>query len=359
MYRRAIALNPNYAPAHHWLSSLTEARGRLPEALRLAEKAVELDPLSAIANGHRASVLSTLARFEDARAGFARAIRIDPGLATAYHEVGLMHGFSFGELDEAVPWLEKAVRLDPTDPNNLMRLFMFYRQLGQDAEARRCLDRALEGAPQNSFVNAIAAVALYERGDTAAAREFAQKAAVNPRRIWLLRDDDLRKGDYAIARDRYSKAFPGLLTGAAPELTWNDFDSAIDLALVLQHTGERKRATNLLDRAEAYVRQFPRRGADGQGVGLYLIEEASIHALRGDKPRSLALLREAGHAGWWRRTLSYHRDLDPNLESIRHEPEFKAIFANIEREMARQRTKLAARPENVPLDGLEVRRPVN
>jgi hypothetical protein len=205
----------------------------------------------------------------------------------------------------------------------------------------------------------MAGVVLFERGDTVAARRFAQTAALDPRRVWLLRDDDLRKGDYTTARDRYVKAFPGLLTGAAPELTWNDVDSAIDLALVLQHTGERKRATILLDRAEAYVQQFPRRGADGRGVGLYLIEEASIHALRGDKPRALALLREAGHAGWWRRTLSYHRDLDPNLESIRHEPEFKAIFANIEREMARQRTKLAARPENVPLDGLEVRRPVN
>ena len=42
--------------------------------------------------------------------------------------------------------------------------------------------------------------------------------------------------------------------------------------------------------------------------------------------------RPAG-AAWWR----YYRDFDPNLASIRNEPEFKAVFADIERDMAQQR----------------------
>jgi hypothetical protein len=74
-----------------------------------------------------------------------------------------------------------------------------------------------------------------------------------------------------------------------------------------------------------------------------------IHALRGDKAKALAALREASMAGWrsdWR----YYRAFDPNLASIRNEPEFKAVFADIERDMARQRAELAARPKNAPLD---------
>jgi hypothetical protein len=46
----------------------------------------------------------------------------------------------------------------------------------------------------------------------------------------------------------------------------------------------------------------------------------------------------------------YYRDIDPNLDSIRSEREFKAIFADIERDMARQRAALAARPKDAPLD---------
>jgi hypothetical protein len=44
-----------------------------------------------------------------------------------------------------------------------------------------------------------------------------------------------------------------------------------------------------------------------------------------------------------------YRDIEPNLASIRNEPEFKAVFADIERDMAKQRAALAARPKDVPL----------
>jgi hypothetical protein len=33
-----------------------------------------------------------------------------------------------------------------------------------------------------------------------------------------------------------------------------------------------------------------------------------------------------------------------------NEPEFKAVFADIERDMAKQRAALAARPKDAPLD---------
>ena len=46
----------------------------------------------------------------------------------------------------------------------------------------------------------------------------------------------------------------------------------------------------------------------------------------------------------------YDRDFNPNLASIRNEPEFKAVFADIERDMARQRAELAARPKDAPLE---------
>jgi hypothetical protein len=46
----------------------------------------------------------------------------------------------------------------------------------------------------------------------------------------------------------------------------------------------------------------------------------------------------------------HYRAFEPAFDSIRNEPEFKAVFADIERDMARQRAQLAARPKDAPLD---------
>ena len=136
----------------------------------------------------------------------------------------------------------------------------------------------------------------------------------------------------------------------SPEITASNLEDAIDLALVLQQTGEPRRATVLLDRADEVIRRYPRSGSEGGGVGWYMIEEISLHALRGDGPKALARLRVMRHGGLWNRTLAYHRDLDPNLASIRNEAEFKAVFADIERDMAKQRAALASPPKDAPLD---------
>jgi hypothetical protein len=62
-------------------------------------------------------------------------------------------------------------------------------------------------------------------------------------------------------------------------------------------------------------------------------------------------LQAAERAGWrgglW--PLRYYRDRDPSLDSIRNDPEFQSVFADIERDMTRQRAELAARPKDAPL----------
>jgi hypothetical protein len=161
---------------------------------------------------------------------------------------------------------------------------------------------------------------------------------------WL-RDADLKQGDYQAARLRYAKAYPALLTPTLPTIDGSNWKAAVDVALVLRAAGDGAAASALLDRADAYIRTIPRLGLAGYGIA-----DAQIHALRGDKSKALAALREAEKAGWRGPFWRYYRDFDPNLASIRNEPEFKAIFADIERDMARQRAELAKRPKDAPLD---------
>ena len=121
--------------------------------------------------------------------------------------------------------------------------------------------------------------------------------------------------------------------------------SSVPLAAVLLRTGETDRAERLLDLSEAWNAGRPRQGSYGYGIN-----DVEIHALRGDTAKALQALREAEQAGWRSPVWRYYRDFNPYLTSIRDEPEFEAIFADIERDMANQREAVAARPADTPLD---------
>ena len=49
-FRRALAINPNYATAHHWYHEYLTAMGRFDEQMSEILLAQELDPLSLIIN---------------------------------------------------------------------------------------------------------------------------------------------------------------------------------------------------------------------------------------------------------------------------------------------------------------------
>jgi len=203
--------------------------------------------------------------------------------------------------------------------------------------------------PDDYYSNVTAAVTEQLLGSGAAAERHASKALAEfPQDAYslrILRDVDLRRGDTAAARARYALAFPELLEQTSPRVDEVNFGVALDLALVLQKSGELERAAKLLEASERVTRRLPRLGFIGYGV-----TDARIHALRGDKAKALRALREAEKAGWRGLLWRYYRDIDPNLASIRDEPEFKAVFADIERDMARQRAELAKRSEDGPLD---------
>ena len=345
MLRRAIALNPNYAPAHHWLSMTLTELGRRDDALSMAERAVALDPLSAIINNIVGYARVNVGRFDDALVAFSQATEIDPMLALPYGNIGALFEYGFGRVDKSVPWYEKAVNLDPGNPENLASLVQAHSELGDDAAAERWLAKTLALGEETAYSSFVAALLYLQRGDSEPARRQAQIAAeLDPNYLFLVRDDDIRRREYAAARGRYAKSYPQLLAKELPTFNERDAAAAIDLALVLQHTGESERANALLERSEAYLQTIPR-----MGVGGYGITDVAIHTLRGESAAALALLREAEQAGWrtiWR----YSRDFDPNLASIRNDPGFKAVFADIERDMAQQRARLAARPKDAPLE---------
>jgi TolB-like protein/Tfp pilus assembly protein PilF len=82
-YRRAVELDPGYATAWQWYSMNVRARGQLDEALRLIQRAREVDPLSLIVRGHEALLFSYLGREREADAAMAALFALDSTFASA------------------------------------------------------------------------------------------------------------------------------------------------------------------------------------------------------------------------------------------------------------------------------------
>jgi TolB-like protein/Tfp pilus assembly protein PilF len=344
-YRRAIELNPNYPTTHQWYAQLLALQGRDAEALQSTRKALELDPLSVLRRIGLATALSGFGRFDDALAEFNRARAIDPLSPLAYYGIGSVHATGFGRLDHAIPFVERAFELDPTGSRFAAELARTYLDLGDEKRAVQWLDRARD----HRSANAIRAYLHLYRGEQVDALRSARNALEIDERDWgalvLLRNASLAVSNTDAARADYARAFPELLTDPSPAVDPSNYAAAIDLSLVLQKTGEHAREAQLLDRSEILIQTTPRLGPWGYGLS-----DVQIDALRGNGREALAKLREAEADGWRGPNWRYYRDFDPNLASIRNEPEFKAIFADIERDMAKQRAALAARPKDAPLD---------
>jgi len=334
MYRRALELNPNSA-YYDYGNLLRDRLGRPEEALALHSKAAELDPLSAGIITSVGMDFEAVGRFDEALARYQRAIEIDPGYAQSYSLIGRHYWSVSGKVDEAVVWFTKSISVDPDNPISSAELGWSFFSLGDLSKAEYWIERSVELGPESIWPNVITQFLYLYLGDEAAALACARKSHANFSRepfAWVaLRNDALRAGRYSEARGLYEKSFPELLNERDPKIDnyWRS-TAAIDLALVLSKTGEQQRANLLLNRSLHYIQTLPRLGNAG-----YWIADVQIYALQGEKQKALSALRQAIDEGW-RTSWWYYLKHDPNLESLHDEPEYQAMIAEIEADMAAQ-----------------------
>ena len=105
--KRAIELNPNYAPAHHWYAHLLMQEGRTQEALDEAQRALQLDPMSPFINGGMARQYYLARQYDKSIAQCQVALEKDASYPPARIQLALDYDQK-GMLAEAVSELEKA-----------------------------------------------------------------------------------------------------------------------------------------------------------------------------------------------------------------------------------------------------------
>jgi serine/threonine protein kinase/tetratricopeptide (TPR) repeat protein len=110
-YRRAIALNPNYATAHDGYAMLLSARGRFDEAVEQISKAADLDPLSLIIAVHAGWPFYFARDFESAIRRFRKALELDENFVPAQGWLGMALGQQH-RYAEAIDVFARALEVD-------------------------------------------------------------------------------------------------------------------------------------------------------------------------------------------------------------------------------------------------------
>ena len=110
-FQRAIALNPNYATAHHWYGNgPLLALGRFDEAIAEGKRAIELDPFSPIMNADLGQDLFCARRYDEAIAQLRKTLEIDPTFYYAHYNLGTALQLK-GDLPAAIAEYTKAEQL--------------------------------------------------------------------------------------------------------------------------------------------------------------------------------------------------------------------------------------------------------
>ncbi len=139
-YRKAIALNPGYATAHHWYAiDFLAVQGRFEEARREMEVALRLDPISLIINENAGYLALLSRRYEEAIECYEKVLELDRNFYKAYTAIG--RAFSLqGRFREATEMFEKGRSLGGEVPSILAALGQTRALAGDRAGAEALLE---------------------------------------------------------------------------------------------------------------------------------------------------------------------------------------------------------------------------
>jgi serine/threonine-protein kinase len=139
-FRRAIELHPGYANAHQWYGNFLSVMGRAEESIATFERALALDPLSALKYAALGWGCYFAHRYQRGEEECRRGVELESGsvVARAWLSLNLL---GLGRTDEAVTAAEETARLSGHGVSSLGLLGYACGAAGRRGDARAVLER--------------------------------------------------------------------------------------------------------------------------------------------------------------------------------------------------------------------------
>jgi serine/threonine protein kinase/tetratricopeptide (TPR) repeat protein len=158
-FKKAIALDPNYATAHQWYASYLAAAGRLSEGVVEAKTAHDLEPFSLTIYSDYIRGLYYAGRLDEARKESLKLIELDPTFARAHYELGLVVEDE-GKFDDAIAEFKLALKSSPDNVTALTALGHAQALAGKRAEAEKVIAR-LQELSHHQYVSPFQIAVIY------------------------------------------------------------------------------------------------------------------------------------------------------------------------------------------------------
>jgi TolB-like protein/Tfp pilus assembly protein PilF len=338
-FKAALELNPNYVPARHWYSLVLRELGDFEGGMEQIREAIRLDPRSWVLQANLGTLLRQVGRPAESMEQLKKTAEMEPGAPSPHWGAGANLWTAFAKPAEAVDWFLRSLQNNPKDPAINAWTGLLYLDMDALAEAEPYIEESMTLGPESLYSTWAMALLATWRDEHSTAVELAERALrQNPTwhlHLAILRNHDLVNGDANAARARYKTGYPDLFEDGV-QINRSNVNAAIDLALVLTKLGETGLANHLLQSSLEYAdaSTLPRRHWFPLAYGLPF--QVTIHAISNRKAEALEALRQFIDSGE-RGVLWYWLDHDPNLDSIRNEPEFQAIRSQLRQEAEQQR----------------------
>jgi len=158
-FKKAIALNPNYATAHQWYASYLAASGRLNEAVAEAKTAHDLEPFSLTIYSDYIRGLYYAGRLDEARKESLKLMETDPSFARAHYELGLVLEEA-GKYEEAINEFKLGLKALPDNVAALTALGHAQARAGKRADAEKAIAR-LQELSKRQYVSPFQTAVIY------------------------------------------------------------------------------------------------------------------------------------------------------------------------------------------------------
>lgn len=174
-YKKAIALNPNYATARQWYSEYLAAMGRFDEALAEIRRAKEIDPLSPAINAGEVWILYFARRYDEAIERGRKVAEMNPEFAEIHEYLKRCYDQK-GMYREAIAARQTRRRLAGYDPAETAALKDAASATSAEAYWKARLQQEIDDSRREGFENYDMAEISAQLGEKEQAFEWLEKA---------------------------------------------------------------------------------------------------------------------------------------------------------------------------------------
>lgn len=334
--KRAVELDPNLADAYAALGEIARRRGDQATAVEHFTRATRLkpgdpvtwqllglsvaDPATALTHFRHAQALGStdlyldrqiagaldaLGQVEQAHQIMLELHRSHPEFIPAYVELGRYELWLRGRPDRALQFFVEAYREEPAFVDAYVPINSYpglvFALSGHLDDAELWLARAAATAPESPAVGALQLLLAAARDDRAAlsalVRDLPGRAGIQTVHRAMAADAAILSGDFETAVILFRELIDGSSVKQGPKDSMRLRRWQLKLGYALSKLGKTADAASVLQDIPIMGAKEPR---FSQGGGVYYYEtgsgifytDAELHAVRGDKEKSLAALKE-------------------------------------------------------------------